>query len=325
MADKLIIKSSPHVISVVDTQSIMRDVLIAMAPALIASVLVFGAQAFLLCAVCVGSCVLFEYASVRIMKRESTIGDLSAAVTGLLLAFNLPAGFPLWMAVIGSFFAIVIVKQLFGGVGQNFANPAISARIFLMISFATPMTSWLIPSRAEGGIELVAGATPLALMWDNKISLLPSLGDMFFGLRGGCLGETCTLALLLGGAYLLARRIITPAIPLAFLGTIAVMSLLLGVDPLYNLLAGGAMLGAFFMATDYTTSPSTEKGKIIFAIGCGLITMIIRVYGSYPEGVSFAILFMNILTPHINSLTRTRPFSTVPPKKAKKVIKEGKA
>lgn len=326
MEEKLIVKSSPHIKTATGAQSIMRDVIIALIPALIAAVTIYGTRALLLTVVCCGSCVVFEYACRRLMKRYNSISDLSAALTGLLLAFNLPVTLPVWMAVLGSFFAIVVAKQLFGGIGQNFVNPAIAGRIFLMVSFATPMTNWLIPTVANGGVELVAGATPLALLADNKISLLPSVGEMFLGLRGGCLGETSVLALLLGGAYLLIRKIITPTIPAVYLGTVFILSLLFGVDPLYHLMAGGVIIGAFFMATDYTTSPSTEKGKIIFALGCGLITMLIRVYGTYPEGVSFSILFMNILTPHINTLTRTRPFASVkPPKKEKISAREGGA
>lgn len=321
MAEKLIVKSSPHLKTNETTQQIMADVLIALLPAVVAAVMVFGTRALLLIVATTASAVLFEYLFRRVSHRETTILDLSAAVTGVLLALNLPVTMPIWMAVLGSLFAIVLVKQLFGGIGHNFANPAIAARIFLMISFATPMTTWMIPSMGQKGIELVAGATPLKLLADNTISLLPDLSMMFLGVRGGCLGETSTLALLIGGLYLLIRRIITPTIPLCYLGGVVVLSMLFGVDPLYHLMAGGLMIGAFFMATDYSTSPATEKGKVIFGLGCALITMLIRVYGSYPEGVSYAILFMNILTPHINRLTRTTPFSVVKAPKVEK--KEG--
>ena len=323
MSNRLVVKSSPHLRSPITTAVIMRDVIIALVPALICSIVVFGWRSLLLTAVCVGSCMVFEYLSRRAMKRDNTLSDLSAAVTGMLLAFNLPSTFPVWMAIVGSFFAIVIAKQLFGGIGQNFVNPAIAGRVFLLIAFATPMTNWVIPTLTDGGIELVSGATPLALMGENKISLLPGVGDMLLGVRGGCLGETAALALVLGGIYLIVRGVIQPVIPGVFLGTVLVLAFLFGEDPVYHLLSGGAILGAFFMATDYTTSPSTTKGKVIFAFGCGLITMVIRVFGSYPEGVSFAILFMNILVPHINTLTRTTPFSAVQPEKKK--AKEGQA
>ena len=315
MANRLVIKSSPHLKSPINTQAIMRDVIIALMPAFVCSMVVFGLRSLLLVAVCVVSCVVFEYLSRLVMKRENSISDLSAVVTGILLAFNLPVTFPIWMAVIGSFFAIVVAKQLFGGLGQNFVNPAIAGRVFLLISFATPMTNWLLPQKQDQGIALVAGATPLAHLARGEMEALPALSDMLLGMRGGCLGETAALALLVGAAYLFWRGVIRPAIPAAFLGTMFVLALLMGQNPFYHLLSGGAILGAFFMATDYATSPSTFKGKLIFGFGCGLITMVIRVYGSYPEGVSFAILFMNILVPHINSLTRTKPFGIIEPKK----------
>ncbi len=301
--NKLIVQASPHIRGPKSTSSVMRDVIIALVPAIIASSIIFGLQALLLICVCIISSVLFEFLYRKITKQDNTIGDLSAVVTGILLAFNLPVTLPIWMAVIGCFVAIVIVKQLFGGIGQNFANPAIMGRIVLLASFATPMTSWVLPSVEGGKISLVAGATPLA---DG--AQIPSYLDMFLGLRGGCLGETCVLALLIGGIYLVARKIITPTAPLAFFATVVVFSLFTNQDPIMQLMSGGVMLGAIFMATDYTTTPTTELGKLIFGIGCGFITMMIRGYGAYPEGVSFAILLMNILTPHIDNLTRTVPF-----------------
>lgn len=310
MSNKLIVSASPHIRDAAVTRTIMQDVLIALVPALIAATWVFGFRAIVMTLVCVLSCVVFEYGTEKILKRENTIFDLSAAVTGVILAFNLPVQLPIWMAVIGCCFAIVVVKQLFGGIGNNFANPAIAARIFLLLSFTKPMTTWL---QVEGGhaVQGVFGATPLALISQEKLAELPSLADMFFGLRGGCMGETCAIALLIGGAYLVYRKVITITTPLVFIGGVVVMSLLLGVDPLYQVLGGGVIIGAFFMATDYTTSPITEKGKIIFALGCAFITMIIRVYGSYPEGVSFSILIMNIITPHINRLVRNKAFGGV--------------
>lgn len=288
----------------------MRDVLIGLAPAMIAAVVIFGFRALLMTAVCVAACIIFEYGTERILGRENTISDLSAVVTGVILSFNLPVQLPLWMAVVGCFFAIVIVKQLFGGIGNNFANPAIAARIFLLLSFSQPMTTWL---QVEGGraVQGVYGATPLAMISAGDTANLPSVMEMLLGTRGGCMGETCAIALILGGVYMIWKKVITPTIPLAFIGGVFVLSLLFGVNPVYELLGGGLMLGAFFMATDYTTSPITEKGKVIFGLGCALITMIIRVFGSYPEGVSYSILLMNIITPHINRMVRNKAFGGV--------------
>ena len=288
----------------------MRDVLIGLAPAMIAAVVIFGFRALLMTAVCVAACIIFEYGTERILGRENTISDLSAVVTGVILSFNLPVQLPLWMAVVGCFFAIVIVKQLFGGIGNNFANPAIAARIFLLLSFSQPMTTWL---QVEGGraVQGVYGATPLALISAGDTANLPSVMEMLLGTRGGCMGEICAIALILGGVYMIWKKVITPTIPLAFIGGVFVLSLLFGVNPVYELLGGGLMLGAFFMATDYTTSPITEKGKIIFGLGCALITMVIRVFGSYPEGVSYSILLMNIITPHINRMVRNKAFGGV--------------
>lgn len=304
MNEKLTVAPSPHIKDSATTASLMRSVLIALAPAAVMSVVIFGVRALLLMAVCVAAAIGTELLSFKLLGRGGTL-DYSAAVTGLLLAFNLPSGLPLWQAAFGALAAVFVGKQLFGGIGQNFANPAILGRIILFISFAGPMAQFLIPTRTSGGVELVVGATPLAIA--STGGTLPSYLDMFLGFIGGSLGETCTAALLLGGLYLIATKVISPIIPVSFLGTIAAMAVLTGSDPIFHLLAGGAMLGAFFMATDYVTSPVTSKGKVIFGIGCGLITMIIRVYGSYPEGVSFAILLMNIVTPHIDNLTKSKP------------------
>ena len=310
MSNKLIVSPSPHIRDNATTSTIMRDVLIGLAPAMIAAVVIFGFRALLMTAVCVAACIIFEYGTERILGRENTISDLSAVVTGAILSFNLPVQLPLWMAVVGCFFAIVIVKQLFGGIGNNFANPAIAARIFLLLSFSQPMTTWL---QVEGGraVQGVYGATPLALISAGDTANLPSVMEMLLGTRGGCMGETCAIALILGGVYMIWKKVITPTIPLAFIGGVFVLSLLFGVNPVYELLGGGLMLGAFFMATDYTTSPITEKGKIIFGLGCALITMVIRVFGSYPEGVSYSILLMNIITPHINRMVRNKAFGGV--------------
>lgn len=296
----LIVSSAPHVVSPVNTSRIMLDVLIALVPAVAMATFVFGMRALLLTAVCAASCVFFEYAVEKILKRDVTISDLSAAVTGVILSLNLPANLPFWMACVGSFIAIVIVKQLFGGMGQNFANPAITARVAMFIGFATAMTTWPLPV-AQQTADAITGATPLALF--AKGLEVPSNSAMFFGTVGGAMGETSALALLIGGAYLLFKKVIEPTIPACFIGTVAVMAILTGNDPIFHVCAGGVMLGAIFMATDYVTSPITTKGKVIFGIGCGLLTMIIRLYASYPEGVSFAILLMNIMTPHIDNLT----------------------
>ena len=309
---KLLVSAGPHIRSNASTTSIMGDVLIALLPAVVASVLVFGTRALLLEAVCVASSVLFEYLFRRLLKRSNTISDLSAAVTGLLLAFNLPAGFPIWMAILGCFVAIVIVKQLFGGIGCNFANPAITGRIFLLIAFAGQMTTWPTANSYISGIDAVSGATPLALIKEGSIEALPAVKNLLFGIRGGCLGETCAIALLIGFVYLVLRRVITPTIPVVYVATIALMSLILGYDPIYMILTGGVLLGGIFMLTDYATSPATELGKVVFAVGAGIITMLIRnSSGGSPEGVSFAILLMNILCPYIAKLGHKKPFGGV--------------
>lgn len=299
--NKLIVSPSPHDENFVKTSTIMLNVIIALMPALGVGCYVFGLRALLLTAVCVASCVVFEFGCRKLMKRENTIGDLSAAVTGVLLAMNLPVTLPIWMTVIGSFVAIVIVKQLFGGIGQNFANPAITARIVLMVSFTSAMTNWAVPFCYRDSVDAVTGATPLVSGDASYLSL-------FLGNVGGCLGETSAVALLIGGLYLAARRIISLAAPVSFIGTLALLSAVSGDDPLYAILSGGVFLGAFFMATDYATTPITTKGRIVFGIGCGAITFVIRHFGSYPEGVSFSILLMNVLTPYIEQLTRTKIF-----------------
>lgn len=305
--NKLIVSPSPHDENYVKTHTIMLQVILALMPALGVGIYIFGPRVLPLTAVCVGSCILFEYVCRRLMKRDNTVGDMSAAVTGLLLAMNMPVTAPYWVAVIGSFVAIVIVKQLFGGIGQNFANPAITARIVLMVSFPSAMTNWVAPFWYRNA-DAVSCATPLGLSGTTDES--PIL-DLFLGKCGGCLGETCALALLLGGLYLAARKIISLAAPLSFIGVLFLLSALYNDSfhyALYEILAGGVFLGAFFMATDYATTPITQKGKIVFGLGCGIITFIIRNFGTYPEGVSFSILLMNVLTPYIEELTRNKPF-----------------
>ncbi len=306
----LIVSASPHQRSEMTTQKIMLRVIIALMPAVIASGIIFGARAIMLILLCASSCVVFEYLSRKLMRRSNTIYDLSAVVTGILLAMNLPPTLPFWMAIIGSFISIVIVKQLFGGIGQNFANPAIVGRIVLMLSFTTEMTTWVKPFWYKTA-DLSTSPTPLS----SSIEKLPSYLDLFLGTTGGCLGETCALALLIGGLYLAFTGIISLSTPVSFLGTLALLSLIGGADPLYQILSGGAMIGAFFMATDYATTPVTNKGKIIFGIGCGAITFLIRQFGSYPEGVSFSILLMNILTPYIDMFTKTKPLGAKKPAK----------
>lgn len=304
----LTVAASPHIRSGNSTTRIMLDVIIALCPALIAAGIIFGLRAVALTAVCIVSCILFEYLIRLVMKRENTIGDLSAVVTGMLLAFNLPVTLPFWMAVIGSFVAIVVVKQLFGGIGQNFANPALTARIVLFLSFSSQMTHWVEPFYYQNGTaaaDAITTATPLVML--GQSGQLPDLLEMFLGLKGGCIGEVSGLAILIGGLYLMIRRVITPTIPLVYIGTVFLFAVIFDAQPVYQILSGGLMLGAFFMATDYSTSPVTELGKIIFAFGCGLITILIRMFGSYPEGVSFSILFMNILTPYIDKATMLKP------------------
>lgn len=314
---QLIVSPSPHIRSERTTRNIMLDVIIALCPAVIASVILFGWRAFFIEAVCVASCVLIEYLCRVLMKREQTIGDLSAVVTGLLLALNLPVTIPMWVAVFGCFIAIAVTKQLFGGIGQNFANPAIAARVILLASFGGYMTNFTAPFDYSG-VDAVASATPLALLAGGADAVtsassaaggaqLPSLMQMFLGVKAGCIGEVSALALLIGGVYLVARRVIKPITPLVFIGTVFVFSGILGADPVYQILSGGLMIGAIFMATDYATTPTTNWGKAVFGLGAGLLTVLIRQYGNYPEGVSFAILLMNILTPQIDKLLTRKP------------------
>lgn len=303
---KFFVSSSVHLKSEVTTRKIMLDVIIALCPAVIASGIFFGLSAVMLIAVCVLSCVLAEYICRKLMKRENTIDDLSAVVTGILLAFNLPPTINPLIAVVGSVVAIVVVKQMFGGLGQNFVNPALTARIVLMVSFPTAMTTWVKPFFYNNTADAVSSATPLVAASNSGV--MPSYLEMFLGTRAGCLGETCAAALIIGGVYLVFKKVISPIIPLTFIATVFILSYLFGSDPVYAILSGGVMLGAIFMATDYVTSPLTTSGKVIFALGCGLITVLIREFGSLPEGVSFSIVIMNILVPHIEKITTPRSF-----------------
>lgn len=293
-----IVTASPHIHGKASTSGIMRDVLIALAPALVAATMFFGWRALLVTAVSVFSCVFFEWAFEKLVKRPSTIGDLSAAVTGVLLAFNLPISIPLWQVVFGALVAIVAVKQLFGGIGKNFANPAITARIVMLLAFAGSMTNW-------NYADALSSATPLAMMASGET---PAVKALILGTHGGCIGETCAIALLIGFVYLLCRRVIRWHTPVVMTATVFLFTWILGADPVRHVLSGGLLLGAIFMATDYSTTPSTVMGRVLFGIGAGLLTVLIRLYGSYAEGVSFAILFMNILTPYISKWTRNKVF-----------------
>jgi len=322
MTDKLTVSFFPHIRGKITTRSIMLDVIIALVPAFFASIAIFGPRAALVTGVCVLACVVFEWLYQKIVKKPHTIGDLTAVITGILLAFNLPVSIPLWQAVFGGFVAIILVKQLFGGLGKNFANPAVTARVVMFLAFSGTMTAWYLPESTPGWALLydaitsatpdaLTSATPLVLLANGDYASLPSMMDMFLGIRGGSFGETSALALILGGLYLLVRKVITWHIPVSFIGSVAVLSLIAGSFSwefmLNHVFAGGLLIGAIFMATDYVTSPQTSKGRLIFGVGCGLLTVIIRLFGNYPEGVSFAILFMNVLVPYVDKLSMTHP------------------
>ena len=309
--EKLIISSSPHIHSKSTTNTIMRGVLIALLPAAIASVVLFGVKALIINLVCVATAVLSEFIFNLICKKEQTICDLSAAVTGLILALCLPAKTGIWQCIVGAVFAIVVVKCLFGGIGCNFANPAATARVFLLIAFASVIGGGSATSFAT---DLTASATPLEMIKFGSENNLPSLFDMFIGNRGGAIGETCAPALILGGIYLIARKVIHWQVPIIYMATVFVLSLAIYKDAaiaLYQLLGGGLIIAAFFMITDYVTTPINKGGKMVFALGCGIITVLIRVWGSYPEGVSFAILIMNILSPFIEKMCVKKPLGKV--------------
>lgn len=320
-----IVSTAPHVHSGDSVRKIMLSVILALAPAFAAALYFFGWDALRLVVVCVATCIISEAIARKIMKRDPGIDDLSAVVTGILLAFNLPPSLPSWMAVVGSAFSIVIAKQLFGGIGYNPFNPALTGRVFLLISFPVQMTTWSpwqIPA-PELGVDALTTATPLGLLKTSlgTSGIMPysfdpaTAWEFFIGARNGCIGEVSIIALLIGGIYLLWRRCIYWQVPVSFLGTVAVFSGILwlidptkNMNPLFHVLAGGVMLGAFFMATDMVTSPVTKTGMLIFGAGCGVITMTIRMWGGYPEGVSFAILIMNAATPLLNRATRPRVF-----------------
>ena len=318
---KLIATSNPHIRSSETTRSIMLDVIIAMVPALVWSVFCFGLKALTLTVVSVLGCVFWEWLYRKLMKKPQSVGDLSAVVTGMLLAFVCPVTTPYWMVIIGGFFSIIVVKQLFGGIGKNFVNPALAGRAFLLGSYASVMTSWIAPGEKAplfgSTADVVTAATPLLYMKNGDMEGLKStfsVMDMFLGKTGGSLGEISALLLLVGGAYLIWRKVINWQTPVAYIATVAVLTLLFpkagsGVDwMLYSVFGGGLFLGAFFMATDYATSPVTPLGQLLYGVGCGVLTVFFRYYGLFPEGVTYAILLMNLLTWAIDRGTAPRRF-----------------
>lgn len=343
MADqKFVVSLSPHISTAENTKTIMLDVIIALIPALIAGWFYFGIRALAVVCVSVISCVLAEYVyqwlyigfkiknekrttmrdALERAKSKTTVGDLSAVVTGMLLAYNLPVTIPYPMVIIGSVFAIIIVKQLFGGIGHNFVNPALGARAFMLASWPVAMTSFVSPvmsfSKYINRVDVLTSATPLSLLKEGfESAAAPSLYDAFLGRIGGCIGETAALLILIGGIYLMVRRVIDARIPLAYIASFALLVFFFGSQPyninfvMYHLCTGGLMLGAFFMATDYVTTPTTKMGHIIFGIGCGILTFVIRRFGGYPEGVSYSILLMNVVTPLIDKYVHPRKFGEV--------------
>ena len=308
MKELLTVASSPHIKRPDTTRGIMSDVIIALAPAATYGCILFGLRALAVLITSVSVAVLCEFLWNKALKKPNTIKDMSAVVTGLLLGMNLPPTLPLWQAAIGSAAAIIVVKQMFGGLGHNFANPAIAARIILLVSFPASMTRFTEPVS-----DAVTSATPLA----GTAGTL-SFKTLFFGMHAGSIGETSAFLLIVGGLYLVIRRVITPIIPVCFIGTVALLSLISGESVMLSVFGGGLILGAVFMATDYTTSPTTPLGKAIFAVGCGIITFVIRKFGSLPEGVSYSILLMNILVPHIYRFTLSKPFGFEKVKEAAK-------
>ncbi len=307
MEQRLLGTAAPHILSERNVTSVMRDVIIALIPAIIGSIYFFGFNAIKLTLIAVVAAVLTEFIIQKLTKKPVAITDLSAVITGILLAFNIPPTAPWWIAVIGSVFAIAIAKQAFGGIGQNFINPALAGRAMLLASWPVIMTTWVSP-----GADAVSTATPLALLKTG--GELPPLFDTFIGNIGGTIGETSVVLLLIGGIYLMVRGVISWRTPLTYILTVAIMTLIFGggVTPmLYHLCSGGLMLGAFFMATDYPTTPITPKGKIIFGIGAGILTAVIRLKGGYPEGVSYSILLMNLATPLIEKFTQPKVFGEV--------------
>ncbi|MBO5454405.1 MAG: RnfABCDGE type electron transport complex subunit D [Clostridia bacterium] len=309
MMEKLIVSYAPHIRTHRTTQRLMLDVIIALIPSLIASIVFFGIKSLFLVLTTVASCVLFEFAWQKIFKNDITVCDLSAVVTGILLAFNMPVSAPLWMGVVGGAFAIIIVKMCFGGLGNNFVNPALAARAFLLLSWPVNMTKWtptvFVSKAAQGGADVITGATPLGVLKETgKISF--DYMDMFLGNISGCIGEVSTLAIVIGFIYLLVKKVITWHVPVIYVASVFIFAELMGENGLFYILSGGLMLGAVFMATDYVTSPMSLKGNIIYAFCLGLLTVVIRKFGALPEGVSYSILLMNIVTPLIDNVTKNR-------------------
>ena len=314
-----VVSGTPHVRSKESIQSIMRDVIIALVPATAAGIYYFGIPALILIIAAIVSAVFFEWLCQKIMKKPVTISDLSAVVTGLLLAMNLPAAAPIWVAIVGSAFAIIFGKQLFGGLGQNFINPALAGRAFLLASYPTEMTTWAVPNGLDVA-DAATYATPLAQLKAGHLDA--TLGQLALGQCGGTIGETCAIALIIGGIYLLYKHVISWKIPVIYIATVFILFAVIGRQgvrmPLQEIMAGGVMLGGIFMATDYASSPVTPKGQIIFAIGAGLITYLIRTFGGYPEGVSYSILIMNCCVPLIERFTEPTIFGALPKTKEAK-------
>ncbi len=309
--EKLVVSSSPHIHTHENVSGIMGDVIISLLPACIAGVLFFGIRSAVVILTAVAACMASEWIYEKITKKETTLSDLSAAVTGIILGLNMPPAIPLWMVAVGGAFAIVVVKQLYGGLGKNFLNPALAGRCFMVIAWAGAMTTF--SPAAFSGADAVSSATPLAIMKYGAEGYMPTLLQAFLGAKGGCIGETSGLCLLLGFIYLVVRRVVDLKIPLAYILSFALLTFIFGKrgDIYYTLMqvmTGGLLLGAFFMATDYVTTPTTSLGQIIFGIGCGVLTFVIRKFGGYPEGASFAILLMNVATPLIETATRPKPF-----------------
>ena len=311
---KLIVSASPHLRTEETTTGLMANVIVALVPCVVASAIIFGLRALLVTAVSVVASVAFEWLYCKLLKKPNPVGDLSAVVTGIILALNVPVGMPIGELIVGDFVAIIVVKQLFGGIGMNFANPALVGRIFLFISFAGEMNTWVYPDAA---VDQLSSATPLKVADPSKLSLL----DLFMGVHGGVLGETCALAIVLGLIYLVATKTISAAIPASYIGSMFIFYLISTRSlhgALVGVLSGGLLFGAVYMATDYVTSPFTLKGKLVYGVALGIVTFAIREWGSYAEGVSFALLFMNLWVPYINDLTRQTPYGYIKPAKPAK-------
>ncbi len=320
--NNLLVSSTPHIRSNETIQSVMRDVVIALMPAVIMGIVIFGYKAAILMVTSVISCLVFEALYQKLAKKPITITDFSAVITGLLLAMNMPSSAPVWLPIVGAFFAIVIVKQLFGGLGQNFMNPALGARAFLLASYPTKISGSAFTATNFGNIgivDAVSSATPLSQIAEGNVTGVTSTDfvNALVGNIGGCIGETCAIALILGGIYLIVRKVISWRIPVTYILSTLIFSLIFSAlsgevrFPVYELFTGGLMLGAFFMATDYASSPVTPLGQLIMGVGCGLLTSLIRIFGGYPEGVSYSILIMNLFVPLIDRYTRPKKFGEV--------------